>query len=57
MVGYASTATFRSGGPPASGNVYASLDAQVEGFAKLPQPVVVVVQDLDDPTVAATSAR
>ena len=54
MVGYASTATFRSGAPPASGNVYASLDAQVEGFAKLPQPVVVVVQDLDDPTVAAT---
>ena len=46
MVGYASTATFRSAAPPASGNVYASLDAQVEGFAKLPQPVVVVVQDL-----------
>ena len=54
MVGYASTATFRSAGPPKEGDVYASLDSQVEGFAKLPQPVVVVVQDLDDPPAAAT---
>ena len=54
MVGYASTATFRSAAPPKAGDVYATTDAQVEGFAKLPQPVAVVVQDLDDPPVAAT---
>jgi regulator of RNase E activity RraA len=54
MVGYASTATFRSASAPKEGDVYASLDNQVAGFAKLPQPVVVVVQDLDNPPVAAT---
>ena len=54
MVGYAATATFRSAAPPRSGSVYAALDAQVKQFAELPQPVVVVFQDLDDPPVAAT---
>jgi regulator of RNase E activity RraA len=54
MVGYASTATFRSAAPPRSGDVYASLDEQVKRFAELPQPVVVVFQDLDDPPVSAT---
>jgi regulator of RNase E activity RraA len=54
MVGYASTATFRSAAAPRKGDVYSGLDAQVAGFAKLPQPVVVVFQDLDDPSVAAT---
>ena len=54
MVGYASTATFRSAAPPASGNVYASLDEQVAAFAELPGPAVVVFQDLDNPIAAAT---
>lgn len=54
MVGYASTATFRSSMPPRAGAAYATLDAQAVRFAELPQPVVVVFQDLDSPPVAAT---
>jgi regulator of RNase E activity RraA len=54
MVGYASTATFRSASPPRAGDVYAALDAQIAGFPKLPQPVVTVFQDLDDPPAGAT---
>ena len=54
MVGYASTATFRSAAAPRGGKQYAGLEKQVEGFSSLPQPVVVVVQDLDSPPVAAT---
>lgn len=54
MVGFASTAAFRSDAPPAKGDAYGSLEQQVEGFAALPGPAVVVFQDLDDPAVAAT---
>lgn len=54
MVGYASTATFRSAAPPRGGNVYAGLDEQVASFAQLPGPAVVVFQDLDSPVAAAT---
>ncbi|MEZ6142125.1 MAG: RraA family protein [Zavarzinella sp.] len=54
MVGYASTATFRAGSPPRGGDVYAGLSKQVELIASSPGPVVVVFQDLDDPSVAAT---
>src|ERR1700757_886863 len=54
MVGYASTATFRSAAPPRSGNVYSSLAEQVASFAELPGPVIVVFQDLDDPPASAT---
>ena len=54
MVGFASTVTFRSDAPPESGDAYASLERQVEQFAELPGPAVVVFQDLDDPPVAAT---
>ena len=54
MVGYASTATFRSAAPPRSGNVYSGLVEQVASFAELPGPAVVVFQDLDDPVAAAT---
>jgi regulator of RNase E activity RraA len=54
MVGYASTATFRSAAPPRSGNVYAGLDQQVASFAELPGPAVVIFQDLDNPPAAAT---
>ena len=54
MVGFATTASFRSDAPPRGGDVYATLDRQVETFAELPGPAVVVFQDLDDPSVAAT---
>lgn len=54
MVGYASTATFRSAAPPRAGNVYSGLAEQVASFAELPGPAVVVFQDLDNPVAAAT---
>ena len=54
MVGFASTATFRSAAPPRGGSAYAGLFEQVESFASLPGPAVVVFQDLDDPAAAAT---
>ena len=54
MVGYALTSTFRSMAPPRAGDVYASLTKQVEAFEQLPGPPVVVFQDIDDPTTAAT---
>jgi regulator of RNase E activity RraA len=54
MVGFASTATFRSAAPPRRGNAYAGLHEQVATFAELPGPAVVVFQDLDDPPAAAT---
>jgi 4-hydroxy-4-methyl-2-oxoglutarate aldolase len=54
MVGFASTATFRSASPPKAGNAYAGLDQQVASFAELPGPAVVVFQDLDSPVASAT---
>jgi 4-hydroxy-4-methyl-2-oxoglutarate aldolase len=54
MVGYAATASFRADALPSGGDVYGSLDKQIEQFADLPGPAVVVFQDLDDPPVAAT---
>jgi regulator of RNase E activity RraA len=54
MVGFASTASFRSSAFPAGGDAYGSLEMQVEGFAELGGPAVVVFQDLDDPPVGAT---
>lgn len=54
MVGYAATACFRSDAPPINGDVYSSLDRQIEKFSELPGPAVVVFQDIDDPPVAAT---
>src|SRR6266571_5228978 len=54
MVGYASTATFRSAAAPRSGNVYSGLSQQVASFVEWPGPVVVVFQDLDNPVAAAT---
>jgi regulator of RNase E activity RraA len=54
MVGYASTATFRSAAPARAGDVYSGLAEQVASFAELPGPAVVVFQDLDHPVAAAT---
>ena len=54
VVGFAATATFRASAPPRQGEAYASLDEQVSRFKELDGPAVVVFQDLDSPTVAAT---
>lgn len=54
VVGYAATATFRSAAPPRSGDAYAGLPEQVERFGELSGPPIVVFQDVDSPTVAAT---
>ncbi len=54
MVGYALTSTFRSQAPPRDGDVYSSLEKQLEVFDELPGPPVIVFQDLDEPTAAAT---
>src|SRR5438477_7532168 len=53
IVGYACTASFRSDAPPAGGDAYGSIGAQLEQFSKLPGPAIVVFQDLDDPPAAA----
>lgn len=54
MVGYAVTSTFRSMAPPRSGDVYAGMVQQVESFASMPGPPVIVYQDIDEPTASAT---
>ena len=54
MVGYAVTAQFSAAAPPRAGVSYASLAEQVRVFADLPGPAVVVIEDPDQPTVAAT---
>jgi len=54
MVGFASTAAFRSGAPPVGGDAYGSFEQQVEAYGDLPGPPVMVFQDLDDPPVGAT---
>jgi len=53
IVGFACTASFRSDAPPAGGDAYGSIGAQLDQFAQLPGPPVVVFQDLDDPPAAA----
>ena len=53
-VGYASTATWRADTPPVDGSEYGSLDGQIEAFVEIPGPPVVIFQDLDDPTSAAS---
>ena len=54
MVGYATTATFRSAAAPLKGGDYAGLDGQILAIEKIPEPRVVVFQDLDSPSAAAT---
>ena len=54
MVGFAATAAFRSGAPPAGGDAYGDFIEQVECYGDLPGPAVMVFQDLDDPPVGAT---
>jgi 4-hydroxy-4-methyl-2-oxoglutarate aldolase len=54
IVGYAATATFRSGFEPKGTDAYMAMDKQVEKFGELAGPAIVVFQDLDSPCVAAT---
>ena len=54
MVGFASTATFRALSPPRDGDVYSSIDRQLEGLVDVAGPPVIVFQDLDEPSAAAT---
>lgn len=54
MVGFATTASFRSDAPPQlKSDAYGTLEKQLERFADLPGPAIVVFQDLDDPPAAA----
>ncbi len=54
MVGFALTSTFRSMSPPRGGDVYASIDRQLDAMAEVPGPPVIVFQDVDEPTTSAT---
>jgi 4-hydroxy-4-methyl-2-oxoglutarate aldolase len=54
MVGYATTATFRSAASPRSGDVYSGIQQQIEALQQIPSPQVVVFQDLDSPVQSAT---
>jgi regulator of RNase E activity RraA len=54
MVGFAATATFRSAGQPRRGDSYESISTQVKRFGELSTPPIVVFQDLDEPSHAAT---
>lgn len=53
VIGYACTASFRSDAPPKGGDAYGSIQKQLEQFAALAGPAMVVFQDLDDPPAAA----
>lgn len=54
IVGFASTATFRSAKPPRAGDAYSGTNQQAAGFKELSGPAIVVFQDLDDPAAGAT---
>lgn len=54
MVGFAATATFRSSAASKVGNIYETIDRQLQQLTGLPGPGVVVFQDLDQPSVGAT---
>jgi 4-hydroxy-4-methyl-2-oxoglutarate aldolase len=54
MVGFALTTSFRGGGAPSISQPYRGLADQVRQYETLLGPAVMVFQDLDDPSVAAT---
>ncbi len=55
IVGYATTATFRSAEEARESDVYTLITKQVETFVEtLPEPRIVVFEDLDDPPLGAT---
>lgn len=53
-VGYAVTATFRTGYPADSGDSYGDMPSLIEKALEIPGPRIVVFQDLDEPVRAAT---
>jgi len=53
-VGFACTATFRSGSPSSSGDPYGVVEALCRQLEGIPIPKIVVYEDLDDPPVGAT---
>ncbi|MCO6450884.1 MAG: RraA family protein [Caldilineales bacterium] len=53
IVGYAATATFRSAEQVPNRQGYGDIAQQVERFAELDGPAIVVFQDLNDPPAAA----
>src|SRR5262249_12524511 len=53
-VGYAVTATFRSGYPSGKQESYGDMPALIEAALAIPEPRIAVFQDLDDPPRAAT---
>ncbi|WP_437185623.1 RraA family protein [Planctomicrobium sp. SH668] len=54
MVGFALTSTFRSNAPPPQGSSYSGLIEQIELYSDHPGSPVMVFEDLDTPTAAAT---
>lgn len=54
MVGFALTSTFRAQQAPPAGSSYSGLEGQLALFDQLPGPPVIVFQDLDCPSAAAT---
>ena len=54
VVGYASTATFRSAYPSNAQNSYQKLPEQLRRMEEWPGPKIAVIQDLDQPPAAAT---
>ena len=52
--GYAVTATFRSAYPAEEGDSYGGLPQLIDDSLQIPEPRIVVFQDLDDPPQAAT---
>ena len=54
IVGYATTATFRAAAIPAGEDLYRTISKQVVEIVEIPEPRIVVFQDLDDPPAAAT---
>ncbi|MBZ5516967.1 MAG: RraA family protein [Acidobacteriia bacterium] len=53
VVGYATTATFRAAYPSIEANVYRRSADYIERMQEIPEPRMVVVQDLDEPQAAA----
>ncbi|MCC6492772.1 MAG: RraA family protein [Pirellulales bacterium] len=54
VVGAACTAKFRSGGEPASGDLYGMAELLCRDIAEAQLPAMVVYQDLEDPPLGAT---
>jgi regulator of RNase E activity RraA len=54
VVGYATTATFRSAYPAVETDVYKRIPEHIEAMQQIPEPRIVIIQDLDEPPVAAT---